>query len=75
MRLNWKRWIAKEWMWFMCVVLGAGLFTIIILVLVEEPERNPAVAAALFFLILAAFFFLRITFWAIRQVRKKERRR
>jgi hypothetical protein len=70
-RLNWRRRMAKEWLWLISLAMGAGLLTIIILVVVEEHQANLAVGTALFFLILGAFFFLRITFWAIKEVRKK----
>ena len=85
--MNWKRKIAKEWLWFVFTIVGGFLFWSIIFafflprasVLGDywEPlfsSSNSYHDVALFFTLVPILltYFIRISIWAIKELRRQE---
>jgi uncharacterized membrane protein len=86
--MNWKRRLAKEWLWLICSILGVLLGVHIFGLIVSSAhgygyfstmgefwkELFDLSAEALLFIIIpiVLLYCIRLTVWAIKQVRKKE---
>lgn len=64
--MNWKRRIAKEWLWFVCTVVGG----ILVWNILPTPSKAHDLDMALVAYVVICIG--RITIWAIREIRKKE---
>lgn len=84
--VNWKKIVAKEWIWFICTTLGVLLFLNLILFIASEANifedfweplfntRNRDHDSVLLVTILpiGIVYFIRFTVCAVKQLRKKE---
>ena len=86
--MSWKRKLAKEWLWFISSILGVLLALHIFGLIISSAhgydffstmgefwkELFDLSAEALLFIIIpiVLIYCIRLTVWAIRQIRKKE---
>jgi Na+/alanine symporter len=68
--MNWKKSIAKEWVWLLCTVLGVFLILVLGSVVVGGLKRifvspESVVTGAI------TVYLIRLTAWSIKQISKK----
>ena len=83
--MNWKKKVAKEWLWFICTVAGVllswSIFSLIMDISVKDywegllkthkrGYTEPQIATVV---PIAFVYFIRLTIWAMRQVKAKEK--
>ena len=76
--MNWKKKIAKEWIWLICTYAGVFLANIILFSTTTwywEEMRYIAPQRQMILMIwpVAFVYFIRLTIWAIKELRKPER--
>jgi quinol-cytochrome oxidoreductase complex cytochrome b subunit len=70
--MDWKTIAAKEWLWFLCTVIGAFLVMILIdLVVAKEPLSVDDMWFSSWMLVVL-FYCVRLTVLAIKQIRKEK---
>jgi len=81
--VNWKKIVAKEWIWFICVAGGVLLVwsiinpvfssgAIFIEVLLNSYDSNHEEAKVMTIVPICLVYFIRLTVWGIKELRKKE---
>ena len=68
--MNWKKRVAKEWLWLLCIVLGVFLILIVGSAIVGGLERIPVSPESV---ITGAItiYLIRLTVWLIKQINKE----
>jgi hypothetical protein len=69
--MTWQKRIAKEWIWFICTLVGALIIAPVCLV-ISGDRINFVGVIILTFILMLAVYFIRLTVWAIKQVKRKE---
>lgn len=69
LNVNWKKRVAKEWLWFICSVLVVLLVWIIILWSSQEGLEG---LSFLTIVSVVLVYFIRLTVWAVKQLRSNE---
>jgi hypothetical protein len=73
--MDWMTIAAKEWLWFLCTVIGAFLVMILIDLVVAKAPLSVDDMWFLSWALVLLFYSVRITVLAIRQLKKKNNER
>jgi hypothetical protein len=71
--MNWKRRVAKEWLWFICTIIGGIIFWSILIFGLVKPKDAGDTFGIFFFVTIVGVYLIRSIFWSVRQLRKKSR--
>ena len=69
--MAWQKRVAKEWIWFICSLIGGSIVSPVCLVIGGYGIDFLGVIIFTFILMLVVYA-IRLTVWAIKQVKKKE---